>query len=70
LQHPFNLLDFELRDLTAWRIRRDVASYLDAEDQELIATLRLGEYWALAILTAKQEPENPNECRNIELRRY
>jgi CRISPR type IV-associated protein Csf1 len=67
LQHPFNLLDFELRNLDAWRIRRDVGPCLDAEDRELIATLRPGEYWALAILTTKQEPENPNECRNIEL---
>ena len=61
-QHPFNLLDFELRDLNAWRIRRDVAPYLDAGDQELIATLRPGEYWALAILTTKQEPENPTNA--------
>jgi CRISPR type IV-associated protein Csf1 len=65
LQHPFNLLDFELRDLTAWRIRRDVAPYLDAEDQGFIATLRPGEYWALAILATKQEPENPNESLRL-----
>jgi CRISPR type IV-associated protein Csf1 len=67
LRHPFNLLDFELRNLNVWRIRRDVAPWLDAGDQELIAMLRPGEYWALAILTTKQEPEDPNECRNIKL---
>lgn len=67
LRHPFGSLDFELRDLNAWRIRRDVAAYLDVDDLELITSLRPGEYWALAILTTKQEPEYPNSCRNIEL---
>jgi len=67
LRHPFGSLDFELRDLNAWRIRRDVAAYLDLDDLELITSLRPGEYWALAILTTKQEPEYPNSCRNIEL---
>ena len=66
--HPFNLLDFELRNLNAGSIRRDVAPYLDREDEEFIAMLRPGEYWALAILTAKQEPEDPSECQNTELR--
>ena len=67
LQHPFGSLDFELRDLNAWRIRRDVAPYLDVDDLELITTLGPGEYWALAILTTKQEPEDPNSWRNIQL---
>jgi CRISPR type IV-associated protein Csf1 len=67
LRHPFNLLDCELRNLSSWRIRRDVGPRLLIEDQELIAMLRPGEYWALAILTTKQEPEDPNECRNIKL---
>jgi CRISPR type IV-associated protein Csf1 len=66
LQHPFGSLDFELRDLNSWRIRRDVAPYLEVHDLSLIATLRPGEYWALAILTTKQEPQEPNPCRNIE----
>jgi CRISPR type IV-associated protein Csf1 len=59
LQHPFNWLDFESRDLNAGRVRRDIAPYLDSEDEELIVNLRPGEYWALAILTTKHEPEDP-----------
>jgi CRISPR type IV-associated protein Csf1 len=59
LRHPFTSLDFELRDLNAWRIRRDVKPYLRVEDFNCIVKLRPGEYWALAILSTRQEPEEP-----------
>jgi CRISPR type IV-associated protein Csf1 len=64
LRHPFSTLDFELRDLHAWRIRGDVASFLDAHDSDLILALKPGEYWALAILTSKQKPEKPEKKLN------
>src|SRR6266404_3661058 len=59
MRHPFTSLDFELRDLNAWRIRRDVKPYLRVEDFNCIVKLRPGEYWALAILSTRQEPEEP-----------
>jgi CRISPR type IV-associated protein Csf1 len=64
LRHPFTSLDFGLRDLNAWRIRRDVAPFLDASDSELIMKLRPGEYWALAVLSSKQEPDKPENRLN------
>jgi CRISPR type IV-associated protein Csf1 len=67
LRHPFTSLDFALRDPNAWRIRRDVTPFLDADDSELIMTLRPGEYWALAILSAPQEPENPENTFNAAI---
>ena len=59
LRHPFTSLDFELRNPNAWRIRRDVKPYLRVEDFNCIVKLRPGEYWALAILSTRQEPEEP-----------
>ncbi len=61
LRHPFTSLDFELRNVNAWRIRGDVEPFLDAHDSELITKLRPGEFWALAIMTTQQEPEQPEE---------
>jgi CRISPR type IV-associated protein Csf1 len=57
--HPFTSLDFELRNPNCWRIRNDLGPYLERGDLDFITTLQPGEYWALAILTIKKEPENP-----------
>jgi CRISPR type IV-associated protein Csf1 len=67
LRHPFTSLDFKLRDLNAWRIRSDVAPYLEANDLKLIMKLRPGEYWALAILSTEQEPERPENHLNAAI---
>ena len=67
LRHPFTSLDFELRDLNAWHIRHDVKPYLHVEDFNCITKLRPGEYWALAILSTKQEPEEPENKLNAAI---
>jgi CRISPR type IV-associated protein Csf1 len=58
-RHPFSSLDFELRDPNAWNIRYDIRPSLTDRDLDFILALRPGEYWALAILTNKKEPEDP-----------
>jgi CRISPR type IV-associated protein Csf1 len=58
-RHPFTSLDSALRDPNAWIIRHDMVPFLDSGDSELIVKLRPGEYWALAILSTKQEPKIP-----------
>jgi len=67
LRHPFTSLDFELRGLNAWQIRHDVKPYLQEEDFNCIMNLRPGEYWALAILSTKQEPEKPENKPNAAI---
>ena len=58
LGHQFGSLDFELHDFAGWRFRGDVV--INAEESALIAKSRPGEFWALAIVTTQQEPEQPN----------
>jgi CRISPR type IV-associated protein Csf1 len=67
LRHPFTSLDFELRNLNAWQFRPDVKGYLHVEDFNCIVKLRPGEYWALAILSTRQEPEQPENTANAAI---
>ena len=53
-------------DLDLWRIRSDVRPYLNSNDFDQIHKLRLGEYWALAILCTKKEPTNPVNDRQLK----
>ena len=64
LRHPFAFLDLELRDLQSWKIRRDVAPMIDAQDAGIITALNPGEYWALAILTSTPKAEKPESKLN------
>jgi CRISPR type IV-associated protein Csf1 len=58
-RHPFTSLDFWLRDLRMGELRYDVEPYLKEEDRRLLVDLRIGELWALGIMTTKQAPEQP-----------
>lgn len=59
LRSPFTSLGYELDDLDFWKIRSDVRPYLKPDDLAMINSLRPGEYWALAILTANKEATDP-----------
>ena len=64
LRSPFTSLGYGLDEMDFWRLRSDVEPYLSKEDVDLIYKLRPGEYWALAVLTTKNEPVNPLEQKN------
>jgi len=66
LLSPFATLGYNLDDLDLWRIRSDVRPYLNSNDFDQIHKLRLGEYWALAILCTKKEPTNPVNDRQLK----